>query len=63
VALQKYSDDDILKPLARGGMTTTEWQRDLSIGIGLSPSGFHDRLRKLKARDAIKKEGKKWVLK
>jgi hypothetical protein len=62
-ALQKYSDDDILKPLARGGMTTTEWQRDLSIGIGLSPSGFHDRLRKLKTRDAIKKEGKKWVLK
>ena len=60
---QKYSDTDILEPLKRGGMTTTEWQRDLANGIGLSESGFHDRRRKLEKRDLIKKEGKKWVLK
>jgi DNA-binding Lrp family transcriptional regulator len=44
-------------------MTTTEWQRELATGIGLSQSGFHDRRRKLEERELIKKEGKKWVLK
>lgn len=58
---QKYSDEDILAPLRRGGMTTIEWQRDLFIGIGLSPSGFHTRRRDLEKRGLIKKEGKKWV--
>jgi len=57
---QKYSDDDILGPLENGGKTTTQWLRELKI-IGISQSGFHVRLRDLKARDVIKKEGKKWV--
>jgi hypothetical protein len=60
---EKYCDKDILAPLKRGGMTTTEWQRDLNVAIGLSQSGFHVRRRNLEERDLIKKEGKKWVLK
>jgi hypothetical protein len=59
---QKYSDEDILEPLKRGGMTTTEWQRDLAVGIGLSPSGFHVRRRQLEIGGFIEKERKKWVL-
>src|SRR5262249_4255827 len=50
---EQYSDESILAPLKRGGMTTTEWQRDLAIGIGLSQSGFYDRRRKLEAQDLI----------
>jgi hypothetical protein len=60
---EKYSDDQILAPLKRSGMTTTAWQRDLSIGIGLSQSGFHVRRRKLEERGLIKKEGTKWTVK
>ena len=60
---QKYADEDILEPLKRGGMTTTEWQCELATGIGISQSGFHNRRRKLEERELIKKEGKKWVLK
>jgi hypothetical protein len=59
---EKYSDKDILAPLERGGMSTTEWQRDLSRGIGLSSSCFFDRQRKLQAKGLIKRDGKKWVL-
>jgi RecA-family ATPase len=60
---EQYSDEEIIAPLKRGGMTTTEWQRDLANGLGLSVSGFYDRRRKLEERDRIKKEGNKWVLK
>ena len=58
---QKYSDEDILEPLDHDGKTTTQWQRELQRGIGISESGFHVRLRDLRGRDLIKKEGKKWV--
>jgi hypothetical protein len=61
VSQEKYSDDDILAPLERGGMTAGEWERDLACGIGLSTSGFHDRRRKLKAKGLIQKIGKKWL--
>jgi hypothetical protein len=60
---EQYSDEQILAPLKRGGMTTTEWQRDLATGIGLSQSGFYDRRRKLQAKGLIDKKGKRWVLK
>jgi hypothetical protein len=61
---EKYSDEDILAPLKRGGMTTTAWQQDLFKGIGLSESGFHVRRRKLEEAGAIKKDekSKKWEL-
>jgi AAA domain-containing protein len=58
---EKYSDDDILKPLERGGMTTTEWQSDLRLGIGISASGFHDRRRKLEEKGLIRRDKKKWI--
>jgi hypothetical protein len=57
---QKYSDDDILEPLKDGGKTTTQWFRELKV-IGISESGFHVRVRDLKARGLVTKEGKKWV--
>jgi len=60
-SLQKYSDEEILKPLERGGMTTTQWQKNLAIGLGLSSSGFHDRRRKLEEKGLIRKEGGKWI--
>jgi DNA-binding MarR family transcriptional regulator len=58
---QKYSDEDIFKPLGIGGMTTTLWQKDLAKGLGLSSSGFHDRRRKLEEKGLIRKEGAKWL--
>src|SRR5713101_905269 len=58
---QKYSDEDILKPLGLGGLTTTLWQNNLAIGLGLSSSGFHDSRRKLEEKGLIRKEGRKWL--
>ena len=58
---QKYSDDVILSSLDRGGMTTTEWQKNLHALIGISQSGFYDRLSKLQNKGLVRKEKKKWV--
>jgi hypothetical protein len=58
---QKYSDEDILEPLKYDGKTTTQWRRELQRGIRISESCFHIRLRDLRERDLIKKQGKKWV--
>jgi hypothetical protein len=58
---EKYSDDVILSSLDRGGMTTTEWQKDLEALIGISTSGFYDRRRKLEKKGLVRKDGKKWV--
>jgi hypothetical protein len=58
---QKYSDEDILKPLGIGGLSTTQWQKNLDIGLGLSSSGFYDRRRKLEAKGLIRKEDGKWL--
>jgi hypothetical protein len=60
-SLQKYSDEEILKPLERGGMTTTQWQKDLAAGPGLSTSGFYDRRRKLEKKGLIRNEDGKWI--
>jgi DNA-binding MarR family transcriptional regulator len=58
---EKYSDKDILASLEGVGMTTTEWQQDVIDRIGISPSGFHDRRRKLEKKGLIRKEKTKWI--
>ena len=58
---ETYSDDVILSSLDRGGMTTTEWQKDASALTNISSSGFYDRLGKLQKKGLVRKEKKKWV--
>lgn len=58
---QKYSDDDILDPLKTGRKTTTQWLKELKA-IGISQSGFYNRLEELQRKGRINKQGKKWGL-
>jgi hypothetical protein len=58
---QKYSDEIILEPLNNGGKTTTQWLKALKI-IGISQSGFYNRLAEFERKERIKKQGKKWTL-
>jgi hypothetical protein len=60
-AQEKWTDDEILDSLNDGGMRTSEWMVDVMKRLGMSESSFHNRRRKLEAKDLIKKEGKEWV--
>lgn len=61
VPKEKYNDEDILASLDEEPMTTTEWANDVTERIGISGSGFMVRLRQLKTKGLVAKEGKEWI--
>lgn len=58
---QKYSDEDILESLNDEPMATADWQSDVVDRLGMSQSNFMIRMKQLRQKELVRKEGKEWV--